>query len=111
MEQQTTPDNEALAYADASGKFRPALGSRITSLRILRKLSYADLAEKVGVTEQTVRRWEREWLTPEDTSMRRLKAIADAVGLDVRALTQQTEGFLILMHTAKLTRFGVRKLP
>lgn len=106
-----TKVNQDSAEVQESTMMQPMLGMRITALRILRDLSYEDMADLTGVTVQTVKKWERTWQSPDDTSHRRLKAIADALDLDVRAITQEDpRGFMIMMQVAKTTRFGKTKM-
>lgn len=62
---------------DPAKRLRKAWGENIARLRALRGLTRADLAQRVGVTEQAVGTWERG-----ETSPRPHLQIAVAAALD-----------------------------
>ena len=51
------------------------LGNKIMTLRKKNNLSQEDLAEKVGVTRQTISKWELEETTPDINQARKLSMI------------------------------------
>ena len=54
-----------------------ALGVRIRELRKDRGLSQVELADKLGVEQSTVSRWERNLVDPE---LKHIKPLASALG-------------------------------
>ena len=57
------------------------LGNKITNLRKQNNLSQEELAEKVGVTRQTISKWELEETTPDINQAKKLSNIFD-ISLD-----------------------------
>lgn len=51
------------------------LGNKIMTLRKKNNLSQEDLAEKVGVTRQTISKWELEETTPDINQAKKLSMI------------------------------------
>lgn len=59
------------------------LGQRLFDLRRKQGLSQEQLAEKIGVSRQTISKWESDQSTPD---LERLMALADCYGLSLDAL-------------------------
>jgi CheY-like chemotaxis protein/DNA-binding XRE family transcriptional regulator len=64
------------------------LGSRIRTLRMQRKMTQAQLADKVGVTDKAVSKWERDLSYP-DIAL--FPSLADVLGVSVNDLLQECE--------------------
>ncbi len=79
------------------GTRKPATGSRPARTRIraerqARGWTLEDLAERVGVTRQTIQRWET---SGRDVNIEKLNAVASAFGIPVRALLPGDDGLTL----------------
>ena len=64
------------------------LGSRIRTLRTQKKMTQAQLADRVGVTDKAVSKWERDLSYP-DIAL--FPSLADVLGVSVNDLLQECE--------------------
>jgi len=62
------------------------LGWKIKQLRICLALSQCELAEKLGIKQQVLSRWETNQVKP---SMRSIKKLAEILEVDVKELTKR----------------------
>lgn len=62
------------------------LGWKIKQLRIALALSQGELAEKLGIKQEVLCRWETNKVKP---SMKSIKKLAEALEIDVRELTKR----------------------
>lgn len=83
------------------------LSERIYQLRRARGLSQEQLAERVGVSRQTVSKWETGLSTPE---LEKLRALCDCFGVTLDALVAEETDALMLLGAAGLLLAGVTAL-
>ena len=62
------------------------LGWKIKQLRISIALSQGELAEKLGIKQEVLSRWETNKVKP---SMKSIKKLAEALEVDVKELTKR----------------------
>ena len=62
--------------------------STIKSLRVYADMSQTDLAQRVGVRQQTISEWETETYRPRGASVKMLNMIAVDFGYDFRAISE-----------------------
>lgn len=77
-----------MAPEDYMGAVEKRLGRRVADQRKRARLTQAQLAERVGVTTETVSRLERGAVVP---SLARLDSVATAVGVDLSDLFRAPE--------------------
>jgi transcriptional regulator with XRE-family HTH domain len=61
-------------------------GKTIRALRLKLGMTGIELANKLGVTENAVRRWEMEDRHPRWETMEKLNELADKAGIDLKEL-------------------------
>jgi len=70
-------------------KPRPKLGAHLAALRINAGLSQGELAQRIGVLQQTIAFWEQSDKPPRSEV---LQALADALGVTVETLLSENGG-------------------
>jgi hypothetical protein len=66
-------------------------GSMVYALRVYLGISQAELAERLGVRQQTISEWENQIYQPTRSRSKHLNMVAERVGFDFRGSDQSTE--------------------
>ncbi|MBI21495.1 MAG: hypothetical protein CL780_04535 [Chloroflexi bacterium] len=78
----------------------------IKSLRVYTDMSQTDLAQKVGVRQQTISEWETETYRPRGASIKMLNMIASDFGYDFRT---NLEKKILIPGKTQIRSFGNEK--
>jgi transcriptional regulator with XRE-family HTH domain len=91
-----TGDNENVDYNSLMGrkftKTRPKLGAHLAGLRVKAGLSQEDLAQRIGVLQQTIAFWEQTDKPPRSEILIKL---ADALGVKIETLLSGNGGVAV----------------